>query len=88
MITVGVDILDGSFEVDFDYRILSPKGEEPLRFEPVWTSLSLWPPKVSRDDKSKCLYIPVWMRDLLVANLPEMSDVYMAVAINEGIDIS
>jgi hypothetical protein len=34
------------------------------------------------------IYIPVWMRTLMVANLPEMSDVYMAVAINEGINIS
>lgn len=88
MITVGVDILDGSFEVDFDYRLLSPKGEEPLRFEPIRASMSLWPPKASRADKNNTLYIPVWMEDLLVANLPEMGDVYMAVAKNEGIDIS
>jgi hypothetical protein len=83
MITVGVDILDGSFEVDFDYRLLSPKGEEPLRFEPLRQSLRL-----RRAGSRVSIYIPVWMRTLMVANLPEMSDVYMAVAINEGINIS
>lgn len=88
MITVGVDILDGSFEVDFDYRLLSPKGEEPLRFEPIPESMTLWSPGTNRGLRRESLYLPTWMCDLLVANLPEMGDVYMAVAINEGISIS
>lgn len=83
MITVGVDILDGSFEVDFDYQLLSPRGEEPLRFEPVRQSIRLRPA-----GGTVPVYISVWMRDLLVANLPEMSEVYLAIAKKEGIDIS
>jgi hypothetical protein len=31
VIRVGVDILDGTFEAEFDYRLLSRKGEEPIR---------------------------------------------------------
>lgn len=86
MITVGVDILDGSFEVDFDYWLLSRKGEEPILYEVRPDTL-----RVRRRASSETVVeyeLAPWLTELLATHLQDSGDVYMAVAKNEGIDIS
>lgn len=80
MITVGADILDGSFEVDFSYDLLAPVGEE-VRFRVTVVCLR-------RAGQQEILFVPWWLRPLIVAWLEESGDVYLAVARAEGRDIS
>lgn len=86
MIRVGIDILDGTFEAEFDYRLLSRKGEEPIRYEILPDHVHICRPGEIRSDSE--IYTPLWLRDLVAAFLMDSGDANLAIARNEGLDIS
>lgn len=88
-LTVGLDILDGSFEVDFSYELLAPVGEESpdepppvLRYRAVAHAYSL-----RRPSCGEILYVPTWMEPLLTAWVQDSGEVYQLIAREEGIDV-
>lgn len=73
-------MLDGSFEIDFSYELLTSDGEE-VKFRVTTVRLR-------RAGQQEILFVPWWLRPLIVAWLEESGDVYLAVARAEGRDIS
>ena len=84
ILTVGVDILDGSFEVDFSYTVLPPRegeGSTLIRYEARFR-------KLRRAGHRLAYLVPFWMRPLVEAWLQNSGDVYLAIARAEGKDVS
>lgn len=84
VLTVGVDILDGSFEVDFSYAVLPPReGEDTtlIRYSASFVRL-----RIAGEEAG--VYTPAWMEPLLQSWLDSSGDVYLAVARSEGRDVS
>lgn len=84
ILTVGVDILDGSFEVDFSYAVLPQRvGEDTslVRYTASFVRL-----RIAGEEAGVCT--PVWLDQLIDTWLDSSGDVYLAVARAEGRDVS
>lgn len=83
-LTVGVDLLDGSFEVDFTYSVLpSREGEDAtlIRYTASFVRL-----RIAGEEAG--VYTPVWLDQLIGTWLESSGDVYLAIARAEGRDVS